>query len=459
MNFASYRQLLSLGPVRRLLVIAMIARIPHAAAGVLLTLHVVQTLHLSYAAAGTVAAAITIGMALGAPWRGRQVDVLGLRRALIPSVIAEVAVWSVAPFLNYQLLVVAAVIGGLFAVPIFSVVRQALGVMVPPEQRRTAYALDSMGAEITFMVGPAAGVVLATTIHTVVGLVIIGVASALAGLLLMWTNPPTRSGQRGAWTGPAAAVGPAPSESGLEVAVGTLQPSGSRLGSFWGRTRGNLAWVNLAVLAVLGASLGAGLVLSGTDVGMVALLRANDQVGELGVVFFFWCGASLLGGLVYGSLKRSINPLWLLGAMALLTIPMGFADNAWTLGLLSIPPGLLCAPVLTSSAEHIADLVDERRRGEAMGWYGSSMTMGSAMGAPFAGAMIDQVGPWAGFVVIGLIAAVLAIAGLGIQYRRRRQLARRQLAGIVAEPSGVPAAPSYGQLQGEPDAGWQPDAP
>ena len=408
MNFSSYREILAVASVRRLLLIAMVARIPHAAAGVLLTLHVVQTMGLSYTAAGGVAAAITIGMAVGAPWRGRQVDIYGLRRALIPSVVAEVIVWSVAPFLNYQLLVIAAVIGGLFAVPIFSVVRQALGVMVPQGQRRTAYALDSMGAEMTFMVGPAAGVMLATTIHTVVGLIIIGVSSALAGLMLMWTNPPTRTGQPGAYlskeTTPRAVTDGGP----LKIAEGTT----SVPGSFWGRTRSNLSWVNLAVLAVLGASLGAGLVLSGTDVGMVALLRANDQVGELGIVFIFWCGASLLGGLIYGSLKRSINPLWLLGAMAVLTIPMGFATNAWTLGLLSILPGMLCAPVLTSSAEHIADLVEERRRGEAMGWYGSSITIGSAMGAPFAGAMIDNIGPWAGFVIIGVIAGALAVAGL-----------------------------------------------
>ncbi|MCQ9165680.1 MFS transporter [Arthrobacter sp. STN4] len=446
MNFANYRQLLAIAPVRRLLVIAMIARIPHAAAGVLLTLHVVQTMNLSYAAAGSVAAAVTVGIALGAPWRGRQVDILGLRRALVPSVIAEVAVWSVVPFLNYQLLVVAAVIGGLFAVPIFSVVRQALGVMVPPGQRRTAYALDSMGAEITFMVGPAAGVVLATTIHTVVGLVIIGVSAALAGLLLMWTNPPTRSGHKGAWVDPAGAV-PAP-EAGpkgpARIAAGNVQARTSRLGRLWGGARSNLVWVNLAVLAVLGASLGAGLVLSGTDVGMVAMLRANGQVGELGVVFFFWCGASLVGGLVYGSLKRSINPLWLLGAMALLTIPMGFAGNAWTLGLLSILPGFLCAPVLTSSAEHIADLVEERRRGEAMGWYGSSMTLGSAMGAPFAGAMIDAVGPWAGFAVIGILAGVLALAGLAAQYARRRR------AGTAAAPAGAQRAGLDGLLE-EPD--------
>ncbi|WP_449372394.1 MFS transporter [Arthrobacter psychrolactophilus] len=152
MNFAAYREILAVGPVRRLLMIAIVARIPHAAAGVLLTLHVVESMHLTYAAAGSIAAAITVGLAIGAPWRGRMVDVYGLRKALIPSVIAEVVVWGTAPFLNFQLLIVAAFIGGLFAGPIFSVVRQALGVMVPQEQRRTAYALDSMGGELTFMV-------------------------------------------------------------------------------------------------------------------------------------------------------------------------------------------------------------------------------------------------------------------------------------------------------------------
>ena len=418
-NFAAYREILAVGPVRRVLIIAMFARTPHAAAGVLLTLHVVETMKLSYASAGLVAAAITIGMAFGAPWRGRLVDIYGLRRALVPSVVAEITIWSVAPFLNFQLLVVAAVIGGIFAVPIFSVVRQALSVMVPQEQRRTAYALDSMGAEITFMIGPAGGVMLATTTHTVVGLVIIGVTASMAGVFLMVFNPPTRTGQKGSFVAvdagqvqPLDSVEdrPAPNLSGKNI-----------FARLWGSSRHNLRWVNIAVLAILGTSLGAGLVLAGTNVSMVALMRHNELVGELGIVFLFWCGASIAGGIVYGALKNSINPLWLLMAMAILIIPMGFATNAWTLGLLSILPGLLCAPVLTSSAEHIADLVSEKRRGEAMGWYGSSMTMGSAMGAPFAGAMIDGIGPWAGFAVVGLICGALSVVGLfAMAFWRRR---------------------------------------
>ena len=203
---------------------------------------------------------------------------------------------------------------------------------------------------------------------------------------------------------------------------------------FWGKQRHNLRWVNLGVLAILGTSLGAGLVLTGTNVGMVATMRNNEQVGELGIVFLFWCGASIVGGVIYGALKHSINPLWLLGGMAILIIPMGFATNAWMLGLLSILPGLLCAPVLTSSAEHIADLVSEKRRGEAMGWYGSSMTIGGAMGAPFTGAVIDGIGPWAGFAIVGIICALLAVVGLVAMHswQRRKAAAPRQQDNLAA---------------------------
>ncbi len=440
MNFIAYRKVLAIGQVRRLLIVAMIARIPHAAAGVLLTLHVVETMKLSYASAGLVAAAITIGMAFGAPWRGRLVDIYGLRRALMPSVIAEITVWSVAPFLNFQLLIIAAVIGGLFAVPIFSVVRQALGVMVPAEQRRTAYALDSMGGEITFMIGPAAGVMLATTTHTIVGLVIIGVSASLAGVFLMWFNPPTRTGQSGAYVALDGAHGQ-PVQDRAEPSAPELDGK-HFLKRLWLRSRHSLGWLNIAVLAILGTSLGAGLVLAGTNVGMVATMRYNDRVGDLGIVFFFWCGSSIIGAIIYGALKRSINPLWLLMAMAILIIPMGFATTAWTLGLLCILPGLLCAPVLTSSAEHIADLVSEKRRGEAMGWYGSSMTLGSAMGAPFAGAVIDKIAPWAGFAIVGLICGVLAIIGLVAMALWRRRT--KSVSGAT------PAVLSAATLQGHP---------
>ncbi len=447
-NFAAYREILAVGSVRRLLIIAMLARVPHAAAGVLLTLHVVKTMNLSYAAAGSIAAAITIGMAIGAPWRGRMVDIYGLRKALIPSVIAEVVVWGMAPFLNFQLLMVAAFIGGLFAVPIFSVVRQALGVMVPSEQRRTAYALDSMGGELTFMIGPAAGVMLATN-NTVMGLIIIGVSASLAGVFLMWFNPPTRTGQKGSFV----AVGEPATERVDSVEDQKAPDLDGRnfLVRWWGTARHNVRWVNIAVLAILATSLGAGLVLTGVNVGMVALMEHNDSTGDLGIVFLFWCGASIVGGIVYGALKRSVNPLWLLCAMAILIIPMGYATNALTLGLLSILPGLLCAPVLTSSAEHIADLVSEKRRGEAMGWYGSSMTIGNAMGAPFAGAMIDTMGPWAGFAIVGVICTVLAILGLmAMTLWRRRGNSIVHSAGYVLGTTHTNGG-DLDELQGEPD--------
>ena len=79
-------------------------------------------------------------------------------------------------------------------------------------------------------------------------------------------------------------------------------------------------------------------------------------------------------------MHRPISPILLLLGMSALTIPMAFAQDTWTLCLLSLLPGLLCAPVLSAASEKVAELVDERRRGEAMGWYGSALTGGVALG-------------------------------------------------------------------------------
>lgn len=440
MNFTLYRELLAVTPIRRLLVVGMIARVPHSAAGVLLTLHIVLTLGQGYAAAGTAAAVMTVGIALGAPWRGRRVDTVGLRRALIPSVVSETVIWSIVPHVSYQWLLPLVFVGGLLTLPIFSVVRQSLGVLADGNQRRTAFALDAISTEIVFMIGPAAGAVVATSGQSVLGLTIVGVSTSLAGLFLMWFNPPTRSvagngaseaeEQEGAAMAVAAAAPAHAQEAAAELEPATAKRRRSGLGRLGlrsaglrGRAAASLVWFTAAVAAVLAVAAGAGMVLSGTDVGIVAALETNGREAEIGIVFVFWCAASVLGGLMYGALHRPVSPILLLLGMAALTIPMGFATDTLTLSLLSLLPGFLCAPVLSAASEKVADLVDEARRGEAMGWYGSALTAGIALGAPLAGLFIDSVGARGGFVSVGVAGVLLCAAGIALQHRRRRRAA------------------------------------
>jgi len=429
-NFALYKEMLSIRPVRRLLVVGMIARIPHSAAGVLLTLHIVLTLGQGYAAAGAAAAVMTIGIAVGAPWRGRRVDTVGLRRALIPSVVSETVIWTIVPHVSYEWLLPLVFVGGLFTLPIFSVVRQSLGVMVDGEQRRSAFALDSIATELVFMIGPAVGAVVATAGFSALGLTAVGISVSVAGLFLMWFNPPTRSdvactpqesADRAAAdlaAAEAAMVASAPAH--VQEAASEMAPATSRTAAIRNKVARNFSWFTVSVAALFAVAAGSGMVLSGSDVSIVGLLERGGHQNQIGIVFFFWCAASVVGGLIYGSMKRQISPMVLLLGMAALTIPMGFAQDTWSLAFLSLLPGLLCAPVLSASSEKVADLVDEERRGEAMGWYGSALTAGVALGAPLAGIFIDNVGPSAGFAAIGAAGVVLCLAGLALMSMRRR---------------------------------------
>jgi predicted MFS family arabinose efflux permease len=145
---------------------------------------------------------------------------------------------------------------------------------------------------------------------------------------------------------------------------------------------------------------------------MVAVLRAHDAVDLTGVVMAFWSGASLLGGVVYGAARREVSPAALLLWLSLLCLPVGLAVGPWSLALLILPTGALCAPLVSATAEAVSRLVPDGAGAEAMGWHGSAMTVGSALGAPLAGAMIDGVGPGGGFAVAGCLGAVLAVVVL-----------------------------------------------
>lgn len=413
MSLAPYGRLLRLPGVLPLVLVAFVARIPHAMTGVVLTLHVVGPLGQGYGRAGVVAAAMTVGVAIGSPWRGRRVDRLGLRRALIPSVVVESAVWLVAPRLGYEALVVAAVVAGAFLVPVFSVVRQSLAVLVPPEQQKTAYALDSVGTEMTFMLAPTVGVLLATQVSTTAALTVIGIATVGAGLLLMWFDPPTRS--PGEVPG-APAPGPRPR---------VLTPG---------------------LLVVLAAASAAALILNGTDVGIVAALRGWGHESAVGWMIALWCLGSVVGGLVYGGGRRELHPLALVALLGAATLPATFAQTQAQLAVAVVVAGLPCAAALSSINASLVRMVPEHRRGEVMGWSGTANTVGAALGAPVIGAVIDGFGPWSGFAAAGGVGLLLSVLGLGVlALVRRRGRGAARGSGDADGPTGpvpVPAEPA-----------------
>jgi MFS family permease len=402
MSIVAYRHVLALPGVLRLLGFAVLARVPHAASTVVITLYVVLGMGRGYAAAGLVAAVSTIGVAIGGPWRGRAVDRYGLRRALLPSILVEAGTWAAIPFLGFGALLLVVFVGGLMAVPIFTVVRQSLAVLVPLPQQRTAYTLDSIGTELTFMAGPALGVLLATQWSTTGTVFTVGAALALAGTGLMVFNPPTRS-----------AVDP--QEQSLPPAE--AEPAGRAEKAAAGRAEpepaaGRALLRDPALLAVLAVTAVSLAVLAGTDVSIVAHVRADGQVGLAWVVFIAWSVSSLLGGLVFGATRRPVPPYLLLLGLGLLTVPVGFAPSTWWLVLAIAPAGFFCAPAISATAAAISRLVPESRRGEAMGWYGSAMTLGIAAGTPAAGTAIDLIGAWAGFALLGGVGVVVALIGL-----------------------------------------------
>jgi MFS family permease len=378
MQLDPYRRVLALPGVRSLMVLALLARIPITAVGVTMTLHVVLDLHRGYAAAGLAGTALTVGAALGAPLNGRFVDRRGLRPMLAITTIAEAIFWVFAPAFPYPALLVAAFVTGLLALPVFSVIRQSIAALVPIDQRRQAYALDSMSVEVSFMAGPTLAVLLVT--QTSARLTMLGIAASLlvAGSALFVTNPPVREG---------------------------AEPPGDK--STAPRRR---EWLTPQFVAVLAAAMATTMVLAGTDVSIVAILRAADHISWTGAILAIWGVFSLVGGFVYGAITRPVPLVVLVGLLSLFTAPVGLIGGHWELLFVALlPAGALCAPTLTASTDLISRIVPDGARGEAMGWHGSSLTVGLAVGAPLAGWAIDLGSPKWGFVAVGAAGALVTL--------------------------------------------------
>jgi MFS family permease len=445
MQLSVYRPVLALPEARAALLLGFFIRVPLFAGGVILTLHVVSALHRSYGEAGLLTTAATIALAISSPWRGRMLDKRGLRRVVIPSLVVQAVCWSIAPWVDYWWLMGLAALGGLLAVPTFSILRQVLLAVVPEDQRRTGLSLDSIATEFSFMAGPALGVWAATMWHTGWAIFVFEWLSIMAGIVLAVVNPalrpvgppPARAAEEDPATPATAdqtavAAHPVPAEPPASAAdrdaaraAESINPPGVR------------SWFGLEVLAVLTASAAATVVLAGTDVSIVATLRDMGAQQHIGWVLALWGAGSIVGGVVYGAWHRSIEAFWLLAGLALATAPIALAANLPVAAVLILLSGLFCAPTLTATVDTLTRLVPERSRGEAIGWHGSSMTTGMALGAPLAGFAIDSGGWRWGYVVVSVLGLAVAAAGGAVMTRRSRRPRRPRQALVDSSLAGA----------------------
>ncbi|MGW5050653.1 MFS transporter [Actinokineospora sp. NPDC004072] len=382
-----YRAMLALPGVRALMIVMFFARVPVTAAPMVLTLHVVEGLDRGYGAAGLVGAAGTIGIALGSPVVGRMIDRYGLRPMLVVVTVGETLFWAVARFLPFPALLVCAFLGGLVMVPVMSIGRQAIAALVHEELRRSAYSVDSVSVELTFMIGPAAAVALVTQVSTEAALTAMAVTVCVVGMGLFAMNPRMRS-------------------AGEAVAEKVPRRE----------------WLTPRMVAVLAIGAGAVFVLAGLEVTALATLRESGQLGWTGAVYAAICLASAIGGLVHGAVRRPLPQLTLMVLLSALAIPAGLlGDTWWVLALALLPSSFVCAPTIAATGEEVARLAPAGNRGEATGMQSSAFTLGSAAGAPVAGFVVDHAAPAMGFVVAG--AGGLLVAATAFALSRTKALA------------------------------------
>lgn len=390
-----YRDVLGHREIRVLLSVCLLARLPIAASPFVLMLYVVVNLHRGFSASGLLAAVLAIGTGLGAVLSGRCLDRYPLRAVLGVTTVAGAAFWATVPWLSYPTLLVVSFLGGLLSLPIYSIARQGVAASLPVADRQAGFSLDSMAVEVSFAVGPALGVVLLTQQGARTAFLTAAVLTALSGAALIAVNPTVRTHS------PADHADSPPA--------------------------GGSGWLTGKLTAVLLATGAATVTMAGTDAGITAAVRSFHQIGLVGVVFALWCIASLVGGFVYGAQSRRVASPYLLMVMAALTLPIGLAGSTWVLALAVLPAGMLCAPLITATADELTRYTAPAVRGRAMGLHSSALTVGNAGGAAITGVLIDRLSLRLVFLCLGLMGLALAAAAA----RAHRRATVRQRPGSV----------------------------
>lgn len=377
-----YRALFEVPGAKAFIVAGLIGRLALPMMGIgIITL--LAQLRGSYTLAGAVSGTFVLTYALLSPQISKGVDRLGQDRVLPVATMISVtgvailllATWWPAP--DWTLFLGAWLTGFMPSLP--AMVRARWTTLLRGQQRlQTAYALETVLDEMSFIAGP----------PLAVGLSVMTFAQAgpLAAAVLLAIGTGWLVCQRA--TQPAVTA-PAPG------------------------TRSVLRLACVRRLALLTVAMG---VIVGTvDIGSVAFAEHAGQPAGASLVLSAYALGACLAGLLFGAVQWQIplHRLLVLGglATAATTLPLLWVFNLWTLAAAVFVAGLCFAPTLIVAMSQVERSVPEHQLTEGMTWLLAGLNAGVALGAVLAGQVVDAEGAQAGFkVALGAAVAVLLLS-------------------------------------------------
>jgi MFS family permease len=386
----AYVEILRHPRMAALLGAALIARLPFGINGLAIVLFLREETG-SFSVAGAVAGSLALGAGVGAPFMGRVVDRHG-PRMLLP-LAAGNATGIVTLFAlgssnaSAVVLMATALLTGFLYPPSPSVLRARFPELLHdrPELVQSAYALDSVLLELSFVGGP----LLVAVVVAAVGpgeALLFSAAAVLTGVTVFVSALPSDGhlGLRGHGAGGLLGVLRAP---GISTLVVTMFPIGFALGSL--------------------------------EVSVPAFSHDEGRPELAGVLLALWAVASAAGGLVYGA-RRSRSPLAVVHQRLTILLPLGFAAPLLAfsipmMALMLVPAGVLIAPIIATRNQLANEAAPPGTKTEALTWPLTALVAGLASGAAAGGALIDSSG-WHAAVLAAVVAA--AVGGLVATVRR-----------------------------------------
>lgn len=384
---AAYRELFALtGPL--FVLAGYLARLPLAMSQ-MATLLLVAGLTGSYGAGGAAAGAMAVATAVASPLAGALTDRIGQRlvltvQAVVGSLALAALVWLARAGAPWQVLALAAAVGGAFLPQIGTMARvrwRALAHGRGAARVRlvsTAFSYEGVADEASFVVGPA-----------LVGLVVAAVSPAAALLLaaallavfgLVFALHPTVTLARG--TGRVGDRSPAP------------------------------LWSPVLLGLVLGQA-ALGMVFGSVQTGTTTLTTAAGEPGLAGILH----GLLGVGSVVAGLTLVLLPPSWPLrdrlvafsGAMALFALPLLVVGTVPALTAVLAVLGLAIAPYTITLFTVCERVVHPTRLGAAMNLLAATTSLGYAVGSSSAGRLADLGGHTAAYAMT-VAAGGLALA-------------------------------------------------